>query len=942
MKRLSSILLLLCVLALCLPNQTFAGGITTAEDLVAFAAALNSGQSTDPWRNEKGEVCLEADIDMVKVKKFDSISSFGGVFDGKGYSILNWKAKSGLFDKLLHGGIIRNLNIDKSCSMKAANENEDFFCGFIVNINHGLVENCTNYGSITHKSKYTEKSIYLGGVVGSNRWGLLNCSNYGDISSDCVNTLQKWGVSMHMGGVAGGDYAKVEPKASVSLCNNYGKVSYSGDFPDVYVAGVIGSTEKKVSLKYCVNKGDVSVKAESLEGDRKVRVCYVGGICSYTKGHIVDCDNFGEVSTEGSHPTAVGGISAYPHAAVVISGCVNFGSISMTTAATCDMGGIVGTSRRSIHINNCQNYGDITYDGYSPDNPSSIGGIVGQLHTVGDSKSAAYLRSCVNYGKVFSGTGGNNYENHRAIRTGGIAGTIRGNAHAQVVVNSCVNYGKVSSIGGKCNPVAAYVEHAKSRGAYYDSYAKSVQPLADGSNVFGRVVTDKGEPLAGVVVSDGVQCVTTDASGNYRMKSNLEKVRFVSVSTPSGYQAELQNAAPQIFRRVRRYEKAVQADFTLKYTGDNDEYTLAIIGDPQMRGLGSDNSGESYRDIIIPDVNEFKGDKENFYAIIVGDLVYNWMTGYDDYVDIAATANYPTYNVIGNHDFEQENLYETRLGVGYYENYLGPIYYSFNIGKMHYVVLNTITADHNTSNSRNYWYGLDDDQFEWFKNDLSHVSKDMTVVVCSHALLFTNNWKYRNVDYLDEVKAELAKFNKVYSWGGHSHNNYGCDYNFNWNGGKFLAATVSRCNGTLRHNNALASNGDPNGYVVAEVKGGDMTWKFKCIGKDTDYQMKVYSPERTNSEYVKAKIWNWMDDFWTQPEWWENGVKVADLEQVEEYDVRYLEYYNAWKQQAESKEKWPDPQTATMFRIKPSEGVRKGEVRVTDYFGNTYTQAIEW
>ena len=942
MKRIICSLSFICVVALILPISASAGGIKTAADLVAFATAINSCQSIEQWRNEKGEVCLEADIDMAKVKKFESISSFGGVFDGQGHSIMNWKAKSGLFDNLLHGGVIRNLIIDKSCSMKAANRNEEYFCGFIANKNHGLIENCTNYGSITHKSKYTEHSIYLGGLVGSNRWGLLNCANYGNISSDCVTTLQKWEVTIHIGGVAGGDYGNVEPKASVSLCCNYGKVNYSGDFPSVYVAGVIGSTEKKVSLKYCVNRGDVSVKAESLEGDRKIRICYVGGICSYTKGHIVDCDNFGKISSAGTHPTSVGGISAYPHASVVISGCANYGSISMTTAVPSDLGGIVGKSRRSVHINNCQNYGDVTYDGYSPDSPSSIGGIVGQIYTVGNSKSAAYIRGCVNYGTVFSGTGGNNYENNKAIRTGGIAGTLFGNPNCQVTLNSCVNYGKVSSLGGKCNPVVAYAENAKSRGVYYDSYAKSVQPMSDGSNIFGRVVTDKGEPLAGVVISDGVQCVTTDASGNYAMKSNLDKVRFVTISTPSGYQAEIQNASPQVYRRVRRYENAVQADFTLKYTGDKEEYTLAIIGDPQMRGLGSDNSGESYRDIIIPDVNKFKGDKENFYAIIVGDLVYNWMTGYDDYVDIAATANYPTYNLIGNHDFEQESLYETRLGVGYYENYLGPTYYSFNIGKMHYVVLNTITADHRTSNSRNYWYGLDDDQFVWLKNDLSHVSKDMTVVVCSHALLFTNDWKYRNVDYLNDLKAELAKFNKVYAWGGHSHNNYGCDYKHEWNGGKLLAATVSRCNGTLRYNNPLASNGDPNGYIVAEVKGGDMTWQFKCIGEDTDYQMKVYSPERTESEYVKAKIWNWMEDFWTQPEWWENGVKVADLEQVKDYDVHYQECYNAWKEQSDSKVKWPEPKTATMFRIIPSEGVRKGEVRVTDYFGNTYTQTIEW
>ena len=86
-----------------------------------------------------------------------------------------------------------------------------------------------------------------------------------------------------------------------------------------------------------------------------------------------------------------------------------------------------------------------------------------------------------------------------------------------------------------------------------------------------------------------------------------------------------------------------------------------------------------------------------------------------------------------------------------------------------------------------------------------------------------------------------------------------------------------------------------------------------------------------------------MPDFWTTPEWWENGVKVADMENIKDFDVYYQERYTAWKEQKDSKEKWGEPsQTKQMFRVKPSEGVRKGEIRVTDYFGITYTQTIEW
>ena len=943
MKRPVYAIAIFFMAALFLPVSALADGIRTAADFVEFATALNAGQPTEKWRNEKGEVCLEADIDMAKVKKFESISSFGGVFDGQGHSILNWKATSGLFNKLLQGGVIRNLIIDKSCSMKAENKAEEYFLGFIANCNNGLVENCENYGSISHKSKYSDTSIDIGGVVGSNRWLVINCNNYGDITSNCVSTLQKAGVTISIGGVVGGGYTKMEPKPNISWCHNYGKLTYSGDFPVVNVAGVVGSCERFMTIKYCVNRGNIDVIANCPEGDWKIRNAYVGGITGYTQGHVAGSDNFGKINLASTHKVAFGGIVAQSDGGLLVSDCVNYSNLALSNLAahTTDMGGIIGRSTTTIHVNNCENHGSVTYDGYSPEAPCYIGGIVGQMHMKWKLKHGAYFRNCVNHGMVFSGTGGNNHENDKSIMTGGIAGFVKGHAHCPVTIKDCLNKGEVSSVGGKRNPVAPIALNTKVTGSYCSTYAQSAEPMTDGSNVFGKVVTTDGKPLEEVVVSDGLQCVTTDAEGNYRMKSNLKDVRFVMVSPPSGYEAEPMYSMPQLFRRVRRYEKAVTADFTLKPTGPKDEYTMIMIGDPQIRGLGWDNSGERYRDVVIPDINQLKGDNENFYSIVVGDLVYNWMTGYDDYIDVVSTAKFPMYNVIGNHDMEQENLYDTRLATPYYENYLGPVWYSFNIGKVHYVMLNTITADYKAPNTRNYWYGLTHEQFEWLKNDLSHVPKDMTLVVCAHGLLFQNNWTYRGVRNIDGLKVELAKFEKVYAWAGHSHYNYGCEYK--WDGGKLVSATVSRCSGDLRVNNEMMNNGTPNGYVVVKVKGGDVTWQFKCVGKDTDCQMNAYTPLRTKDEYVKANIWNWMPDFWTVPEWWENGVKVADMENIKDFDVYYQERYTAWKEQKDSNEKWGEPsQTGQMFRVKPSEGVRKGEIRVTDYFGVTYIQTIEW
>ena len=181
LKRvLLTFLLLLSVIA------AYAAGIKNAQELTAFVTAINKGADISSFRNEKGEICLEADIDMAKVKKIAPIASFGGVFDGQGYALKNWKAQNGLFHELLEGGKIQNLRIDASCVMKTQTKGGETFVGWIANINKGIIENCETHGALTHKSNFTDGNVYVGGIVGSNRYVVYRCRNYGDISSASI------------------------------------------------------------------------------------------------------------------------------------------------------------------------------------------------------------------------------------------------------------------------------------------------------------------------------------------------------------------------------------------------------------------------------------------------------------------------------------------------------------------------------------------------------------------------------------------------------------------------------------------------------------------------------------------------------------------------------------------------------------------------------------
>ena len=221
LRRLTlTLALLLSVVAV------YAGGIKNAKELLAFVTAINKGEDYSAFKNEKGEVCLEADIDMAKVKKLPIIQSFGGTFDGQGYALKNWKAQNGLFHELLEGGKICNLRIDKSCVMKVKTKGGEIFLGWIANINKGRVENCETHGALTHKSNFTDGNVYVGGIVGSNRYVVYRCRNYGDISSASIYCSREKGkvVTVNVGGICGATYHKVIAGAKTDRCENYGAV----------------------------------------------------------------------------------------------------------------------------------------------------------------------------------------------------------------------------------------------------------------------------------------------------------------------------------------------------------------------------------------------------------------------------------------------------------------------------------------------------------------------------------------------------------------------------------------------------------------------------------------------------------------------------------------------------------------------------------------------
>ena len=68
--------------------------------------------------------------------------------------------------------------------------------------------------------------------------------------------------------------------------------------------------------------------------------------------------------------------------------------------------------------------------------------------------------------------------------------------------------------------------------------------IPEGMNLVGSVVDASGKGIEGVVVTDGFQCTATQADGAYYMKVDESAVKFIYISTPSGYEPPASNGLP--------------------------------------------------------------------------------------------------------------------------------------------------------------------------------------------------------------------------------------------------------------------------------------------------------------------------------------------------------------------------------------------------------------
>ncbi|MEP6764066.1 MAG: metallophosphoesterase [Gemmatimonadaceae bacterium] len=239
----------------------------------------------------------------------------------------------------------------------------------------------------------------------------------------------------------------------------------------------------------------------------------------------------------------------------------------------------------------------------------------------------------------------------------------------------------------------------------------------------GNGVLDPNErPVSGVVVSNQLDVVTTDAAGRYQLPANEKTIVFVSV--PTDWQ---------------------MVGSSWHTVASNDSISFGLRAQRQLRSFRFIHASDTHIDTAHVDrVRRFRALADSIgpaLTLIAGDLIYDAMSqkeprarGFFELFLAEMKLRAPYYTVPGNHDHfgiiqsrshvsETDPLYNR----GMYRHYRGPEYYSFNYGGVHFIGLDTVQPDDSA-----YYGGVDSLQLAWLARDVATLPTSTPIVMFAH------------------------------------------------------------------------------------------------------------------------------------------------------------------------------------------------------------------
>lgn len=361
-------------------EEVAGSGIADAEDLVAFAKAVNEGGSIQQWTNEQGKVVLLDDIDMSGTENWTPIGSgtfswasnsisvtggnpFTGYFDGQGHRIINMEMVCdvngegqawGLFGILGPGAVVENLIIDSSCSLSVTG-NTPVDCGVVAGLVYdATVRNVTNYAPVSFTGNTPHNIRVTLGVTGfafADSYGVSieNVNNHADINSGSGENTANGATSVQVGGICGFATNGLNSEMTVEIkdCSNTGDLTTSAP----RASGIVASANRYTVITGCENYGNNINRFVTAKGARLGNITCITG----TGSEIRNTTNYGDLisETEG----AAGGIICLVNSDDnVLSGCANYGRVITDKAVETKIeycGTFFGMCNKKAEFENC-------------------------------------------------------------------------------------------------------------------------------------------------------------------------------------------------------------------------------------------------------------------------------------------------------------------------------------------------------------------------------------------------------------------------------------------------------------------------------------------------------------------------------------------------------------------------------------------------------------
>ena len=444
-------------------------------------------------------------------------------------------------------------------------------------------------------------------------------------------------------------------------------------------------------------------------------------------------------------------------------------------------------------------------------------------------------------------------------------------------------------------------------------------------------VRARGRGLSGVVVSDGISAVRSEADGTFALLTDSSRP-FVFLCLPSGYEIPTGPAGTASLYKPLRPNQAGEMDAVWDLAPlpvPDRSHAFLLLADPQT--LDTDDV-RLFHTETVPDIRSTLEELRRVpvFGVGCGDIMYDRLEHFPRYEEAVQRIGIPCFQVLGNHDVEV--LAKTdEASAATFMRYFGPTYYSFDRGEIHYVVMDDV-----------FWFGdgyigyIDQQQLNWLEADLAHLEGGRTVVLFMHIPSFSTqhirNGKEKPERSVVVVNRELL--NRIlepyeaHLIAGHMH-----EIEHPVDQGVHLHVCGAVCGAWWT--GPICGDGTPNGYGVFEVDGENITWRYKSTGMPIGEQMRVYprGSDPTVPDQLIANVWD-ADPRW-KVLWYEDGERKGEMKKRRGLDPFSVKLHRG--PALPRKHPWVEPySTDHLFTAPASRDARRIVVEATDGEGRVY------